>query len=169
MLGRAPGMKFFWIVRHPLDAICSLRVGIDKDWEHHPRPPDWPDWLDRPLVERCAYHWAFINSIGFAQVSRIATVVRFEDMISNPGAFSQSICHSLGLDYLERGAELKQWVLRVQDENNEHFIEARTSRAYSRTDHSVRIGRWGENLSEKEVDSVSPIIAETSKAFGYTL
>ncbi len=33
--------QIFWLVRHPLDAICSLRVGISKNWGHHPRPPDW--------------------------------------------------------------------------------------------------------------------------------
>ena len=43
----APRMRFFWIVRHPLDAICSLKVGIGKNWGHHPRPPDWEEWLAR--------------------------------------------------------------------------------------------------------------------------
>src|SRR5690606_10306523 len=57
---RAPNAAVFWIVRHPLDAVCSLRVGIGSNWGHHPRPPDWRDWLDRPLVERCAHHWAFL-------------------------------------------------------------------------------------------------------------
>lgn len=57
--------QIFWQVRHPLDAICSLRVGISDSWGHHPRPPDWRDWTGRPLLERCAHHWATINGPGY--------------------------------------------------------------------------------------------------------
>jgi hypothetical protein len=35
LMRNRPDMRLFWIVRHPLDAICSLRVGIAKNW----RPP----------------------------------------------------------------------------------------------------------------------------------
>lgn len=45
----------YWQVRHPLDAIASLRTGISKNWGHHPRPPDWQDWQHRPLVDQCAH------------------------------------------------------------------------------------------------------------------
>ena len=83
-----PDMRFFWIVRHPLDAISSLRVGIAQNWGHHPRPPDWQDWLGRPLVEQCAHHWAFLNRAGYGQVKDVATVVKFEDMIADPAGFA---------------------------------------------------------------------------------
>ena len=56
LLERHPGTRIFWIVRHPLDAISSLRVGISKGWRHHPRPPDYESWLNRPLVEQCAQY-----------------------------------------------------------------------------------------------------------------
>ncbi len=168
MLGRAPAMKFFWIVRQPLDAICSLRVGIAQDWGHHPRPPDWRGWLNRSLVDRCAYHWAFINSVGFAQVSKIATVVRFEDMISDPDAFARNICQVLGLNRSEQVARLGQWARSVQNTNNTNFIEAKTSRAYSVSDHSVRVGRWRENLTREEAARVRPMVAEIGKSFGYS-
>lgn len=54
-------------MRHPLDAVCSLRVGICGGCDHHPRPLDWEDWLGRSLVERCAHHWAVINGDGFVE------------------------------------------------------------------------------------------------------
>ena len=168
MRRRAPDMRFFWIVRHPLDAVCSLRIGIEQDWGHHPKPPDWRDWLDQPLIARCAHHWAHINSVGFAQVSQIATVVRFEDMISDPIGFAKDVCRVLGVNAHDRESHLADWAQRVQNTNNAQFVEAMTSRAYSRTDHSVRIERWRENLSATEVSTVLPIIAETGRSFGYT-
>ena len=165
----APKMKFFWIVRHPLDTVCSLRIGISQEWGHHPRPPDWRDWLNRPLVERCAYHWAFLNSVGFAHVSKIADVVRFEDLISAPGEFAQNVCRTLDLDSLDQAAAVQHWAGRVQNTNNAGFIEAKTSRAYSRPDHSVRVERWRHNLSKDDIDRVVPIVAEAARQFGYRL
>jgi hypothetical protein len=60
--------QMFWLVRHPLDTISSLKVGIARNWGHHPKPPDWREWLSRPLAERCAHHWNYLNSRGYARV-----------------------------------------------------------------------------------------------------
>lgn len=166
---RIPTMKFFWIVRHPLDAISSLRVGISQNWGHHPRPPDWQHWLSRPLIERCAHHWSFLNSVGFEQISEIATLVQFEAMISNPAEFARSVCETVGAENSTQTARVGDWVKRVQNENNADFVEACTSRTYSRPDHSVRVGRWRENLSDTDISRVLPIVAKTGKSFGYDL
>jgi hypothetical protein len=166
-LARAPGAKVFWVVRHPLDAICSLRVGIDNSWGHHPRPPDWTDWLHRPLLERCAHHWAFLNTAGFSQVEALAVVVQFECMITEPLAFAREICALVGADAPAAADHLGLWAARVQDTNNAAFVEAQTSRGYSRPDHARRVGRWRENLSPDEAQSIWPIVQEAAMRFGY--
>jgi len=162
-----PDMRFFWIVRHPLDAIASLRVGIAQDWGHHPRPPDWQDWLDRPLVERCAHHWAFVNRSGYGQVRDIARVVTFEAMIADPEAFARGVATGLGIDPDAIAGTLASWARRVQDTNNERFVEAETSRGYSRPDHRHRVGRWRENLTEEDVARAWPIVEDAAAQFGY--
>jgi len=166
---RAPNMRYFWVLRHPLDAICSLRIGIANNWGHHPKPPDWEAWLSRPLVEQCAHHWAFLNTAGFAQVARFATIIRFEEMIDDPRGVTEVVCQTLGLDVSNYSDSLSLWTERVQDTNNDKFIEAKTSRGYSRPDHSVRVGRWRENLSADELDSILPIVTKAGKTFGYSL
>ena len=138
MLAEIPDPKsLFWQVRHPLDTICSLRVGISKDWGHHPKPPDWLDWLERPLIERCAYHWNYINSLGYEQIRGIARVKHFEEMILNPRRFANTICEDINLDIEAHESALTQWAKRVQNTNNEHFVEAKTSQNYSRADHQI--------------------------------
>ncbi len=164
-----PDVKIFWIVRHPLDAICSLRIGIANNWGHHPKPPDWREWLSRPLIERCAHHWTYLNSVGFRQVATLATTVRFESMIADPRAFSHRICEQIGIMPQAHANDLEQWATRVQDTNNKDFVEAKTSRNYSRPDHSVRVGRWRENLTIADIESVLPIVAQTAERFGYNL
>jgi hypothetical protein len=168
-LGEASGAKIFWIVRHPLDAVCSLRIGIERDWGHHPRPPDWRDWLDRPLLARCAHHWAFLNTAGFDQVCDRAHVVRFEEMIAEPLAFAQSICSIVGVSAAACADHLARWAERVQDTNNAAFVEAVTSRGYSRPDHARRVGRWQENLSLAEASALWPIVEPAATRFGYAL
>jgi len=170
LLATVPDPKrIYWQVRHPLDTICSLRVGISKNWGHHPKPPDWRDWLERPLVERCAHHWNHINSLGFAQIRHLAIVTSFEEMIQDPLQFANSVCRDVGLNPIKYEPELAQWAKRVQNTNNEHFVEAETSKNYSRPDHQVRIGRWKENLSATHIESVLPMIETTARQFGYCL
>jgi hypothetical protein len=159
----------FWQVRHPLDAVCSLRVGISQDWGHHPRPPDWEAWADRPLVEQCAHHWAVINGAGYDQVRDVAVVSRFEDLIGDPSAAAASAVRAIGVNPVAVEAELQRWADRVRDTNDERFVEAITSRPHSRPDHERRVGRWEENLTAEEVASILPIVAPAAARFGYSL
>ena len=161
--------QVFWIVRHPYDAVASLRVGIAQDWGHHPRPPDWKDWLNRPLVERCAHHWNYLNTHAPASLGTRAHIVRFEDLVTDPERFAASILSYVGAtDQRDSDAGMR-WASRVQNENNEEFVEALTSREYSRDDHTVRVGRWKENLSASELLLIPPIVGRTATALGYEL
>lgn len=168
LLAAAPDARLFWIVRNPLDAVCSLRVGIASQWGHHPRPPDWRDWLAQPLIAQCAHHWEFLNRAGYAQVAGRATLVRFEDMIADPGTFSAAICGTLGIDRDANAPHLARWARRVQNSNSKDFIEAQTSRSYSRPDHKVRVDRWRENLTGEEAAAIWDIAGTTARAMGYS-
>ncbi|NRB49708.1 MAG: hypothetical protein HRU41_18650 [Saprospiraceae bacterium] len=162
-------LQVYWQVRHPLDTICSLRLGISRHWGHHPRPHDWEDWLDKPLLEQCAYHWNYINTIGYQQVQSIVQISRFEDMLANPIGFALDLSKQLGVDIAKHRSELEAWARRVQNTNNEQFVEAKTSRPYSTKDHKVRVGRWRENLAEEEMLGILPLIHTTMKEFNYDI
>lgn len=169
LLDSHPSIKFFWIIRHPLDAVSSLKVGIGQNWRHHPRPPDWKNWLTKPLVEQCAHHWAHINAHGYERVRGLAKLVYFEDLIRDPHGFASEVCETLGIPRKENGVFLRRWAERVQDSNNAKFVEAMTSRSLSRPDHSVRVGRWRESLSVDEARAASSIVASVGRSFGYDI
>ena len=164
-----PPRTIYWQLRHPLDTICSLRVGISQQWGHHPRPPDWQQWLTRPLLERCAHHWNHINSVGFESVSSLVSITRFEAMIADPRAFALRICRDIDFDSKSNRAAVDAWADRVQNTDNRQFSEAKTSRAYARADHTVRVGRWKENLSNREAAQIIPLVNTTAQRLGYDL
>ena len=107
--------------------------------------------------------------MGFTAVADLVTVKYFEAMLANPLNFAQTICTELGVDMEANRVGIEYWANRVQNTNNRHFIEAKTSRNYSRPDHKTRIDRWKENLSTAEIQQVWPIIAITAQNFGYSL
>lgn len=159
----------YWQIRHPLDTICSLKIGISKNWGHHPRPADWKEWLAKPLIIQCAHHWNYINTVSFNQVKDKAIITRFEELILDPFNFAEKIFNNLGIDMETNRDVLEQWAKRVQNSNNKDFVEALTSRAYSTQDHEVRVERWKENLTKEELEQVKPIIKETALNFDYKI
>ena len=138
---RIPNLKIYWQFRQPLDAIYSLRVGVSKTWGHHPQPPDYKDWMQESLLKKSSHHWNYINSIGYASVKKIAAVTKFEDLVRDSSKFSMDICVQLEIDPELHDLELKSWNRKVQNNNNEDFIEALTSRPYSTQDHHKKINR----------------------------
>ena len=88
-------------------------------------------------------------------------------MIGYPMSFARSICALVGIDVHRESAAIREWAARIQNTNNVAFVEASTSRNYSRRDHEVRIGRWRENLTEDEADRAWPIVSEPAKRLGY--
>lgn len=90
-------------------------------------------------------------------------------MLAAPHDFARQISAGVGLDWTEHEADLRCWSQRVQNSNNEHFIEAKTSRTYSRLDHKYRIDRWKENLTMDEINEALLIIGKTASVFGYQM
>lgn len=169
LLDKQPSVKIFWIVRHPFDAISSLRIGIGKGWSHHPRPSDWENWLGRSVVEQCAHHWSYINKYGYEAVRHRATVVRFEQLIASPISFAKNICSNINLNTEHHIETLHTWANRVQNTNNKQFVEAVTSRPHSRPDHKVRVDRWRENLNSSEIHIIAKIVEQANAPFNYSL
>ncbi len=94
-------------------------------------------------------------------------MVRVEDVVLRPEESPRGICDVLGLR--DRDRALGDWARSVQDTNNADFVEAKTSRSYSRPDHKVRVGRWRENPSKEDIDRVLPIVGPIAQSFGYDL
>lgn len=159
----------FWQARHPLDAICSLRPGIEADWSHNPKPPDWRQWLDRPLIERCARHWAHINTHGYLAIKEDCAINKYEPMVRQPLSTALRTCELVGVNPTIFREKIEAWVCRVGNRKAPDAYEAKRQVIWSRPDHQSRVERWRENLKQEDLASVIPIVAPAAKLLGYDL
>lgn len=175
---RSPGLPFelgavrqelddpdaLWIVRHPLDAVASLRPGLADFWGHGPPPPDFPALFERPVIERCAAQWDWVNGAGFrsACVLRVM-LVYYEDLVAQPVGTAARVCAFLGYRSLPRGAV--EWAATVSDDVTHH--QARHQSRWATADHARRVGRWRENLTDFEAMAAARLTQATAAFFGY--
>ena len=130
----------------------------------------WLQRLDaRKLIKKYAHHWNYINSIGYASVKKIAAVTKFKNLVKYSSKFSREIYVQLEIDPELHDLELKSWNRRVQNNNNEDFIEALTSRPYTNQDHSNKINRWKENLTKENLEEIVHMVCQTAAQFEYVL
>lgn len=163
-----PPRVLVWVVRHPLDVICSLRPGIAADWAHSPRPPDFEQWLDRTLAERCARHWAHINGDGYEQVRDLAKLVRYEDLVFRPVATASSVLRHAGADRRSAARTAEAWAARVGNHKGAGAYEARHQDAWS-SGNATRVGRWQTELTRDDVERVRPVLGSIPDEFGYEI
>ncbi len=159
--------KIVWIVRNPLDAICSLRPGIEMGWAHNPRPPGWRELGTAKWHIKCAAHWQYINNEGFLAITGEAEVVRFEDLVLQPRATAEKLLQYCGWpDGVTRGVE--GWISQVSN-NKGNSYEARLQDRWSENNHTRRVGRHRENLDADQINDVLPLVEVAASRFGYTL
>lgn len=157
-----------WIVRHPLDAVCSLRPGVAADWAHNPRPPDYERWLDRPLVERCARHWAYVNGPGHDTVGHLAEVVRYEDLVFEPVRTGMRVLARAGVGRRAASDAVARWAATVGNDKGAGAYEARRQDWLSGANRR-RVGRWQSELDTADVERIRPILGSVPAKFGYKL
>lgn len=157
-----------WVVRHPLDTICALRPGIAADWAHDPRPDDFGRWLDRPLVERCARHWANVNGAGHDRVGALAEVVRYEDLVFRPVEAASRVLRHAGFDRRSATSTAEAWAGRVGNDEGDAAHDPRQQHWLS-SGNPQAIGRWQTELGRDDVERVRPVLGTVPDKFGYEI
>ena len=158
---------FFWQVRHPLDAICSLRPGIGENWSHNPKPPDYRDWQSQPLIMQCARHWQYINEVGYRAVKDMAVVMHYGDLVADPHHFMRTVCDKAGVLAFDHAHAIEAWAATVGNSKSPTSYEAKRQVHWFRQDHVTRVERWRENLSLADIAMIWPIVETAAEMHGY--
>jgi hypothetical protein len=157
-----------WIVRHPLDTVCSLRPGILNEWNHSPRPPNWQELRKLPWEEQCATHWAYINGRGFNAVNHVAKIIRYENMVGDSIGTARQLCDWIGwTDTIPK--EIIEWAKSIGNKKGETQYEAKLQTRWSENNHLRRVGRHRENLNDEQRARIRSILQTEASLFNYDL
>lgn len=179
---------FIWIVRHPLDTICSLRPGLEKRWAHPPFPRNWARLMGEPVDVRCAALWAWCNGLGYDMISRhhldamflpggpaskpalagyktpLELTIRYEDLIIDPRLAVEQVCsHTDMLPDPDKVDEFTRTVTKSAGVREMPF-----QKQWARPHHK-HVDRWRENMSMTQVKAIRPILEDLPERFGYLM
>jgi len=158
-----PDCKIIHIIRDGRDVACSLMPGIGNDDWNHLKPPNWQTLrLKYEGLERCAHYWRDVVTIALADLEQKPHFqVRYEDLLHEPVALIGDILHYLGLGWTDEMA------VACEQITNQVDVDAPGLTPWCRNDHTKRIGRWQENMTETDQEQVMPILAPMLRELGY--
>lgn len=160
--------KLLWIVRNPLDTICSLKPGIEDGWSHNPKPPEYFELLDEPWYIKASYHWLYINNQGFSSLKKFGKVhvVRFEDLINKSSEAIEELLYYLGLNISIKS--LQPYVNKISNKVKDSY-HAKNQVYWFRDNHKNRVGRYKENLNNNQINEILEIVNPIAIKFDYQL
>lgn len=160
-----PDAKIIHIVRDGRDVSCSLKSGLcGKTWAHV-KPPRWRE-IERDYegVVRCARAYHDIMQYPMRDLESIEHLqVKYEDYVANPEKIAYKVFEHIGLPMHDNVIEFSS---KVQDTMEGSYVARHQMRWY-KNDHSKRIGRWRENMTEEEQEEVNKILKPVLKYYGY--
>ncbi len=146
-----PSAKFIFLVRHPLDVICSYQKLKDNPASN----PKYASWKWNNSVE--AYEW--LRDKGASIL-----LVKYEDLVTNPDITTKKILSFLKLkaqnlinDFEEKDAD----VLGAKGYDYHQNL-------YKPVSPSA-IGKWKNELDIEVVNSVIPMLASNAAKMDYSL
>jgi hypothetical protein len=159
-----PEAKIIHIVRDGRDVACSLLPGIGSAEWMHLKPPNWKALLVEEPITRCAMVWRDIMEIALADLSSIPhLMVKYEDMVLAPENVAKTILNYLGLSWDFR---VQEFCRHIQNSTRNSY-HAQYSTAWYRDNHSIRVGRWKENLDATQQELIQDILRNTLGKLGY--
>lgn len=129
------------------------------------RPPEWQELQARyEGVIRCAVAWQSVIQIAMQDLEGSECLeVRYERLVADPQGTARALLKLLNLPPAPAVCEFAQ---RIQDRTAGSY-QARFQSQWSRDDHECRVGRWRENLSKEQHDTIHALIGPTLVRLGY--
>ena len=149
--------RHIWVVRNPYDTVVSLLPGMAEQ----PHPPALPErWKDKPVLDRAAALWRYVNETGLEnlQAKVRVRVVRYEALLENPDDTISQLLDYAGVSWTPEMASFSSRISNVPGKDEAEF----QSRWH--TPHESHTNR---ELSELDRVTIANIIGDVPKRFGY--
>jgi len=164
-----PHARFIHIIRDGRDVACSLVKGNEGKAWMHTKPAGWKN-IQKKITgpERGAWIWNEIINTIRDDSKKIPSnnfyEIRYEDFVTNPNKTMRALFFSLGLPFEKPQEELCQ---KVSNEQKKEYLTNTSSDDWASFDHSVRVGRYKENLTSEMLSRVESMLGKTNSELGY--
>jgi len=164
-----PHARFIHVIRDGRDVACSLAKGNEGRVWMHTKPPGWKD-LQKKTVgpERGAWIWNTIINTIKEDVKKIPSEnfyeIRYENFVTNTEKTMELLFNRLDLPFEESQKQLCQ---KVSNRQKKEYLTKTYSDDWATYDHSVRIGRYRENLTPEMLSRINSILEKTNSELGY--
>lgn len=148
-----------FVVRHPLDTVCSLRPGLEK-WQHQPLPPNW---LTLHGDERGVAIWKWVNDTGKTALGDIP-ILRYEDLLAHTATQVKAIGLHVGLEFPPTVVNVVARAVSLVPGVREAAHQGRW-----KTPHLTHIDRWREGMTVNQAQYACDELRVTARRFGYYL
>lgn len=152
-----PNAKFIHIIRDGRDVTCSL-MGEHSSYWAHIKPPNWKQWQKKHPVGPLKYAWQWNETINIINSDRKKIPsedffeMRYEDLVKEPEKTMIRVFEKFGIPFEKHQEALCK---KVQNEMAGSF---EATPGWTIKNHSKRIGRYKENLSQEELVEVEKIV-----------
>lgn len=160
-----PSAKFVHIVRDGRDVACSMVPGCGGAEWNHLKPPSWQEYFQKYSgALRCAWAWKEIIEIGLKDLQKVDCLqIRYEDLVTSPSALAEKIFNYLNLPL---HSKVDEFYDRISN-NTSGDYHAKIQYQWYQNNHSVRVGRWRENLTVEEQHQIEEILHPLLVRLGY--
>ncbi len=165
-----PDCRIVHLIRDGRDTVASLMFrNRGLEWGHL-KTPGWAELLRRYPAQnhiRCAHQWRDSVRIARADGRELPAgryrEVRYEDLVRDPAGAVGEVLAFLELPVTE---EVRAVLPRIQDSTAGSYHARRQVRHYV-DNHSVRVGRFHENLTPRQLEEVLEVCGDLLRELGY--
>lgn len=151
-----------WLVRHPLDTICSLRKGLAQ-WRHQPLPARYLKLSNSRVDERGVATWMYVNGKGY-NAALPDVIVHYEKLLAEPLRAIEALAFAMGETF--PGTIVNKYVNRISAVSGVHEAAHQSRWTMPHAEHD---GRWRTEMNFDQAEYAIGALGTLPAEFGYLL